>query len=93
MKTIKCPQCGQQHGLFFYRTDEKHSQLSYRCDKAGETQGVDKYGFSRIVSRTMILDVPKGTVADKDVPEVLAPAYRKRIEGKGQLQFTNLLWK
>jgi hypothetical protein len=92
MKTIECT-CGQLHGLFFYRTDEKHSTLSYRCDKASQSAGVDKYGASRVVSRTAILEAPQGIVADKDIPEILCAMYKKRIEGKNQLQFTNLSWK
>ncbi len=92
MKTIDCI-CGQTHGLFWYRTDEKHSILSYRCDRAGQTQSVDKYGEMRVVSRTAILEAPRGIVADDDVPEVLAPKYRKALEGQNQLQFPNLSWK
>ena len=89
-KTITCPTCGLEHGLFWRVSSATDRQLSYRCnkvqklvqDKRGIFTNPELHSFTEIRMAGTI----EGAEA-MNLPEELTAAYKKELQNKQQQQF------
>lgn len=88
MKTLKCPQCGNEHGLFWLVRDKDKKDLMYRCNKVEKRRIVRGTNPPREEMKyfTESILAPAGTIADADLPTEWTPAYAKKVQGEKQTQ-------
>jgi hypothetical protein len=87
-KTITCPNCKQEHGLFYVVHAKNRKTLNYICNR------VVRSGMSRarvpepqLVTAVLTADF----VADLPIPEQWSPKYAKAMQDKQQDQLV-LMW-